>query len=590
MITTSNCQIKHLYVVIDNTFWLLYNVVIKIIGGINMANSVNSENTKPKKRVLPKILFVIIAILLMMGIAFVVANIVHSRNTVFASSNVKDGLSAYELAVEQGFDGSLEEWLKSLESKSAYEIAAENGYKGTEREWNKALADISNQNTASINSAEFSSKGELLITLSDGTTINVGAVAGTDGKDGINGKNGADGKNGTNGKNGVNGKDGIDGKGISSAFVNEKDQLILQLSDGSSINLDKIVGAKGAKGENGTDGKDGIGIHEIEIADNGALTVTLTNGTVLNLGNIKGTDGVGIFKSEINSDGELILTYTNGETVNLGKVTNNNSENGTDSTGIKNVTMTSNGELIITLTDNSVINLGNVKGEKGDKGDKGDKGTDGKDGRGIAKTELVNGELVIFYTDGTSDNLGAIGASVNDSVSMLNFTMLDDGTLSVSIKDECKTIAEDIVIPSTFNGRTVSAIANSGFEYCKNLKSIKLPEGLTAIPSGAFIGCDSLETIYIPKNVVSISNSAFSTGLSSNVADIPLRYAYFEEPSGWERVPKSWFGEPLIKQKENVDSEMLSNPEKAAELLKEYTAHVDGDRKMAVTYEWTRNN
>lgn len=55
------------------------------------------------------------------------------------------GKSAYELAVENGYRGTLAEWLASLngnngnDGKSAYELAVENGYRGTEEEWLASL-------------------------------------------------------------------------------------------------------------------------------------------------------------------------------------------------------------------------------------------------------------------------------------------------------------------------------------------------------------------------------------------------------------------------------------------------------------------
>ena len=52
------------------------------------------------------------------------------------------GRSAYELAVENGYRGTLEEWLASLNGnngRSAYELAVENGYRGTEEEWLASL-------------------------------------------------------------------------------------------------------------------------------------------------------------------------------------------------------------------------------------------------------------------------------------------------------------------------------------------------------------------------------------------------------------------------------------------------------------------
>lgn len=61
----------------------------------------------------------------------------------------KDGKSAYEIAVKHGYQGTEEEWTKSLtpkggagggsNGKSAYELAVENGFQGTLQEWLKSL-------------------------------------------------------------------------------------------------------------------------------------------------------------------------------------------------------------------------------------------------------------------------------------------------------------------------------------------------------------------------------------------------------------------------------------------------------------------
>lgn len=49
------------------------------------------------------------------------------------------GLSAYELAVQDGYQGTLQEWLKSLEGVDAYEVAKKAGYTGSREEWLKTL-------------------------------------------------------------------------------------------------------------------------------------------------------------------------------------------------------------------------------------------------------------------------------------------------------------------------------------------------------------------------------------------------------------------------------------------------------------------
>lgn len=59
-----------------------------------------------------------------------------------------DGKSAFELAQQQGFTGTLDEWITSLkggkgdigpDGKSAYQVAVDGGFKGTEAEWLKSL-------------------------------------------------------------------------------------------------------------------------------------------------------------------------------------------------------------------------------------------------------------------------------------------------------------------------------------------------------------------------------------------------------------------------------------------------------------------
>lgn len=54
----------------------------------------------------------------------------------------EDGKSAYQLAVEEGYKGTLNEWLVHLvgaDGKSAYELAVDLGFEGTEEEWIASL-------------------------------------------------------------------------------------------------------------------------------------------------------------------------------------------------------------------------------------------------------------------------------------------------------------------------------------------------------------------------------------------------------------------------------------------------------------------
>ncbi|MCH5198164.1 MAG: hypothetical protein J1E34_04575, partial [Oscillospiraceae bacterium] len=399
------------------------------------------QNTnKKQKNILLKIGMIILFILLMIGISAGVSTVIYNNKNIPASSAVENGLSAYEIAVQYGYDGSVEDWLDSLSGKSAYDIAAENGYSGTETEWIAALESAANQKNETIKTASFSANGELIITLSDGTQLNLGKAVGENGKDG---------KDGHNGANGVNGKDGV---GISSAKINSDGQLVLNFSNGNSVNLDKVVGMNGA---------DGVGVTKSEINKNGELVLTYSNGQTYTLGSVigaagkdgvdgidgvngvdgkdgvngsdgrdgaDGKDGISITNAVVGDNGELVLTYSNGTTANLGAVVGKDGQdgidgsNGVDGISVINAEITSDGELVLTYSNGQRSNLGNVIGANGKDGADGKDGIDGKDGTNgadgisVVKSEINSrGELVLTYSDGNIDNLGVVvGANGKD--------------------------------------------------------------------------------------------------------------------------------------------------------------------------------
>ena len=63
---------------------------------------------------------------------------------------------------------------------------------------------------------------------------------GKDGSDGMDGKDGAAGKDGLDGMDGADGKDGANGRGIETAGINKDGYLILTLSDGHTINASLV--------------------------------------------------------------------------------------------------------------------------------------------------------------------------------------------------------------------------------------------------------------------------------------------------------------------------------------------------------------
>lgn len=136
----------------------------------------------------------------------------------------KDGKSAYQIAIENGFAGTEIEWLESLkgadgqdgingsDGSSAYEIAVANGFIGTESEW--------------------------LVSLK-----------GSDGKDGVNGKDGAD------GQDGINGADG-------------KSAYIIAVEHGfTGTETEWLASLKGADGKDGADGQPGKDAPEADLSN-----------------------------------------------------------------------------------------------------------------------------------------------------------------------------------------------------------------------------------------------------------------------------------------------------------------------------------
>ena len=387
--------------------------------------------SKKLKKLITVVLTVILVILLSAGTSI----LVNKKGSVQSSVTVKNGLSAYELAVKNGYNGTVKDWLNSLNGKSAYQLAVSAGYSGTENEWAQSLNTLVSSGVQSIKTACFNSAGQLVITLSDGTELNLGNAVGkngTDGKDGIDGKDGVNGKDGSDGKNGTNGTDGVS---ISGAAVNENGELVLSFSDNKTVNVGKVVGATGLKGDKGDKGDRGIqGIQgeKGEKGDTGAtgatgakgdkgdkgdqgeqgiqgiqgdkgeqgdsitdisitgsiMTVKLSTGRAFTFENIKGADG---------KDGISPKIRINAET-GLWEISEDGGENWTATTVSALGTKGEKGD----RGEQGTQGVQGEKGEKGDtgatgatgaKGEKGDKGETGAQGeQGIQGVQGEKGE------------------------------------------------------------------------------------------------------------------------------------------------------------------------------------------------------
>lgn len=423
------------------------------------------QSTHKKNHRILKIFCVLLAVILMLGISTAVSLIVHKNG---GNATAENGLSAYALAVQCGYEGSVQDWLASLKGKSAYEIAVENGYSGTQEDWAKALNASAAQEYTSISSAKFSPAGELVLVLSDGTELNLGQATGASGKDGTPGKDGAD---GAPGKDGSAGKDGI---GIANSEINDHGELVLTYSDGSKVNLGRIVGVDGSSGQ---DGAVGIGVKHIAVSEDGQLVITLTDNTVQVVGSTQGEQG---------PQGEPGIPGAQGP-------------QGVDGKSAYELYK----EAYPDYTGTMEQWLADLKGAQGEAG------------RGIVKTEISGTNWIIYYTDGTTETHDLSGMAASDDefpaqIHHLLFKEKADGTYSVALNSVYANWITSVDIPATYKGKAVTEIANNGFKDAVKLKVVNIPNSVVSIGTSAFANCAALRSIELPVSLTTVSNFAFS--------------------------------------------------------------------------------
>lgn len=152
-------------------------------------------------------------------------------------------------------------------------------------------------------------------------------------------------------------------------------------------------------------------------------------------------------------------------------------------------------------------------------------------------------------TDGTAAPDTSDTAPVTEGVvtASLVFVSHGDGTCSVKASDSFGSDEEDahLVIPATSpTGETVVAVADYGFIWkreirtvilpetvtrlgqwafaeCAGLESVTLPVGLQEIGTAAFLSCSSLTAVVVPEGVVSMGDSAFSSCTALRSASLP---------------------------------------------------------------------
>lgn len=98
------------------------------------------------------------------------------------------------------------------------------------------------------------------------------------------------------------------------------------------------------------------------------------------------------------------------------------------------------------------------------------------------------------------------------------YAIRDDGT--AEIRDYLGD-AQDVIVPSKIADYVVSKLAVYSFSECENLKTITIPDSVTAIADGVFSGCISLSEVNIPDTVTIIGAWTFADCFSLESIAIP---------------------------------------------------------------------
>ena len=312
--------------------------------------------------------------------------------------------------------------LTGCAGKSAYDIAVENGFTGSESEWLDSLV----------------------------------GKDGADGADGEKGEKGDKGDKGDDGERGLTGWEGEDGTNVVGSYVDDRSHLIIELSDGTTVDAGYI-------------GLDKTDIGKVPTLSESSVCIAPSEIYIL-ASNLD-------YPVWSSSDTDVVRIAANGLIVgmNEGKatVTATSVDGKTASCDIYvldlEYSVNSDGGAVITAYNGSLSEV-------------------------IIPDTLGGKPVVEIGSWAFFDNSSAVKISLPSSVKTLGY-----GAFST-----CYALKEINL------GEGLEVIGNSAFSDCPKLESITLPESLTELGNATFYSCTSLKEISIPSRIKVINNATFS--------------------------------------------------------------------------------
>ena len=468
------------------------------------------------------------------------------------------GRSAYELAVENGYRGTLEEWLASLNGnngRSAYELAVENGYRGTEEEWLASLKGIAGDKGDDGNTPKLKiENGYWYVSYGDDDNwVQLGQATGEDGRPGQDGDSMFSGID-------VSDPDFVvltlaeTGERIRLPRYREKFDLLFEKSDTEKVKEMEIVCGAGETVEVRYELTPAGAQVAIECISHSAYKVSVDEGDRRIL--VSAPDDPA---AVADPQSEILVFASDDERTIMRKLVVKQA---------KYIRYRATEQLRVT--------------NESFPGDPYFRGKECEFIDGLSSYDPVTGEGKWGYT-GTVTQVepGAFGGetalqslTLPEGIEYIGSNAFNNSGLEEIVLLETlveidrlafsKTRLTEIVIPGSvellrasafegksnggsplekvvFEGNKIRELELRTFSYCDRLKEIALPEGLESIGYNAFDGCSALERIDIPASVTYVGEAAFvyCTGLKEavigdGVAEIAKRA--FAECTALKRV------------------------------------------------------
>lgn len=127
------------------------------------------------------------------------------------------------------------------------------------------------------------------------------------------------------------------------------------------------------------------------------------------------------------------------------------------------------------------------------------------------------------------------GEPNNDFLDVFTYRLVGSSYQITGVKDDYKDI-EEVILPSTYNGKNIATITKNCFYGCINLKKIHIGKTYKVFEEESFNGCIALEGIYLYEldgNTISPAANGLLTGCNRDVRIYVLENANYLSGYTW---------------------------------------------------------